>query len=318
MGKLMAAILTIIVLAGCGNGTYDKAMEQGKLALANKEFDKALASFELALNEKPKDKAAKQSYDNLIALLEVKEDIRNEKWEAALERANKLLEQNGLVSSLKKELNQSIKTAEAGKAQIKLVTEKVENIKVLVDGKNFSEAQRLITELKQDQKVKEVFNRFSEEVNKIEVTVNEELKKQKEAEEAAAKEKAQAAAGAAAASKKKEFIIKLNDIEEGFAELNYLYANGVTSEMLEAENEKITRWDNALNEIYGYLKLQLPASEMNKLKEEQRQWIKDRDRAANASAANSGGGSMAELEYVGTVLRLTKERCYELLSIYIK
>ena len=59
--------MMLLLLAGCGNATYDKAMEQGKLAVAKGEYDKAAGLFELALDEKPKDKEAKQTYENLTS-----------------------------------------------------------------------------------------------------------------------------------------------------------------------------------------------------------------------------------------------------------
>lgn len=190
MKKILAAFLTILLLAGCGNETYDKAMEQGKLAVAKGEYDKALGLFELALDEKPKDKEAKSKYDILVALSNVEEAVKNEKWDEALLKGNKLLKEKDLASSLKKEVEQYIQTAEAGKKKLQLVTEKIEKIKTLVNEKNYVEAQKLINELKQDQILKEVDQRYSEEVGNIELAVNEEIKKQKAAEEAVAKEKA--------------------------------------------------------------------------------------------------------------------------------
>ncbi|MFJ7729807.1 hypothetical protein ACIQXV_27355 [Neobacillus sp. NPDC097160] len=65
-----------------------------------------------------------------------------------------------------------------GKKQVQAITEKVEQVKTLVSEKNFSEAQALVNELKQDESVKDVFASFSEEVGKLEVTINEEIKKQ--------------------------------------------------------------------------------------------------------------------------------------------
>ena len=101
MKQLLAALLTTILLVGCNNGTYEKAMEQGKLALANGEFDKALASFELALQEEPNDKDAKLLHERLVALNQVKEAMENTKWDDALTKANSLLKDTTLESSVK-------------------------------------------------------------------------------------------------------------------------------------------------------------------------------------------------------------------------
>jgi hypothetical protein len=189
MKKLLVAFLTILLLAGCGNETYDKAMEQGKLALAKWEFDKASGLFELALEEEPKDIEAKKFYESLKILSQVQADVKNSQWDDALTKANSLLKEKNVTGSIKKQLKQYIDTAEAGKEQYKAVSEKVENIRGLVSEKNYTEAQKLISDLKQDESTKTGFDRFSEEVNKLEITINEEIKKQMAAEEAA-KEKA--------------------------------------------------------------------------------------------------------------------------------
>jgi hypothetical protein len=189
MRKLFTAFMMLLLLAGCGNDTYDKAMEQGKLVIAKGEYDKAAGLFELALDEKPEDNEAKHFYEILIALSDVKEAVNSGKWEEALTKANKLLKEKNLPSSMKKDIQQSIQTAESGKKQFQAVTERIEKIKTLVNEKMYVEAQTLINELEQDESIKEVYPIFSEEVGTLEVEVNEELKKQKEAEEAA-KEKA--------------------------------------------------------------------------------------------------------------------------------
>ena len=43
--------LLIMSMVGCGNNTANKAIEQGKLAMASKEYDKALRLFQLAIDE---------------------------------------------------------------------------------------------------------------------------------------------------------------------------------------------------------------------------------------------------------------------------
>jgi hypothetical protein len=190
MKNLAVALLTILLLTGCSNETYDKAMEQGKLAVAKQEYNKALGLFELALEEKPDNKEAKRAYNHLVALSGIDEDIKNRKWDDALSKANKLLKEKNIAAAVKKDLKEYIRIAEDGKKQVQAVMEKVEHIKTFISEKNYEEAQTLINELKQDESVKDGFTSFTEEVGKLEVTVNEEIKKQKEAEEAEAKEKA--------------------------------------------------------------------------------------------------------------------------------
>lgn len=119
-------------------------------------------------------------------------------------------------------------------------------------------------------------------------------------------------------SKKEEYIQKLDSIENGLSDLNALSATGVTSDMIEAAGKKNARWDDALNEIYNYLKTKLSTSEMDILTEKQVEWIEYRDLTAKNESLMFEGGTMERIQYPETLARLTKERCYELVRTYIK
>jgi hypothetical protein len=195
MEKFFLIYFVLLLMTGCTNSTYDKAMEQAKLALANGEFDKALGLFELATNEEPKEQEAKLQYDNLIDFFQVQETLESQQWDIVITKANNLLEKESLTGSMKKELKKSIATAEASIA----VTEQINKIENLIKDKKYIEAQKNINQLKQNEEAKEVFAMFSEEVSQINGLVDEEIKKQKEAAEKAAaeiaaKEKAKAEA----------------------------------------------------------------------------------------------------------------------------
>lgn len=116
---------------------------------------------------------------------------------------------------------------------------------------------------------------------------------------------------------KDEYIKKLEEVKKGLAELEKVLENGTQVEMTEAQGEIFKRWDQALNEIYGVLKKQLPADEMNRLREEQRNWITYRDDTAKEEALPFEGGSMQSLQYISTQSRITEERCYELVESYM-
>lgn len=119
-------------------------------------------------------------------------------------------------------------------------------------------------------------------------------------------------------SYKNEYINKLNSVEEGMSDLDYLYENGITVELIEAEETKLKRWDDMLNEIYSLLKIQLTESEMKELKSKQLSWIEYRDTTANNEASEEGGGSLSTIVYYSSLARLTKERCYELVNTYME
>jgi len=82
-----------------------------------------------------------------------------------------------------------------------------------------------------------------------------------------------------------------------------------------AANYKV--WDDALNKIWKELEKQLPVEEMDKLREEQRRWIKEKYKAASEEAAQYEGGTMESLVKTNTQAQVTKERCYELVEKYM-
>lgn len=116
-------------------------------------------------------------------------------------------------------------------------------------------------------------------------------------------------------SKREEYLKKLNEMEE--ADRN-LEAGTTMVELEEQEVERYKKWDVELNEIYGVLKEQLSTEQMDKLREEQRNWVKNRDEVAKEASLKYQGGSMESLEYVATQASLTRERCYELVAKYMK
>ena len=117
---------------------------------------------------------------------------------------------------------------------------------------------------------------------------------------------------------KEKYLKQLNDIDNSLSDLNNQYNSGTQTEMHEAKSEILSKWDNALNEIYGVLKKQLSADEMSSLKEEQRNWIKKRDQKAKEESSVFTGGTMEATIYVSTQAQLTKERSYELVQRYMK
>jgi uncharacterized protein YecT (DUF1311 family) len=191
--------------------------------------------------------------------------------------------------------------------------ERFVEIEELIAAKNTTEAQEklqaIITETKGKEALKTHYDKataklatLKKEATKVEKPTTEQPKKV---------EKPQVTK-----SQKKEYTSKLAKIETDLKKLDPLYAEGITSKMVEAENKKWAAWDKALNEIYGVLKTQLSTSEMNALQEKQRKWIKDRD--AKVKELASQGGTIARLESNSALTELTRKRCYELVETYMK
>ncbi|MCP8967926.1 lysozyme inhibitor LprI family protein [Ectobacillus ponti] len=303
--KRLAVFLAAGLLVGCGDGTYDKAMEQGKLALADGQYEKAMASFELALKEKPGDKEAKASYEELSLLNKVKGYMGEKKWEDALASAKQLQGEKDLPVNVKKAVEEYMKTAETNQKQQADVAAQVEKLKSLQAQKQYTEALALISSLRQNAAMGDAVAAFTSQIDGVETAINQELSKQQEAEQQAA-------------SLKNTYNQKLTEVERSVTTLTNNAPNRTTVEIKETVSAAWQKWDALLNDIYGALKKQLPANEMEQLRGEQRDWIKYRDATAKQESAEFEGGTFEGVQYLSTLERLTRERCYRLVELYMK
>ncbi|MFC7365820.1 MULTISPECIES: lysozyme inhibitor LprI family protein [Bhargavaea] len=119
----------------------------------------------------------------------------------------------------------------------------------------------------------------------------------------------------AADSKKEEYLQRLKDTKAEADQLKE--TDSSTFALKKVANDKWEIWDDLLNEIYGVLQEQLPQDEMDRLREEQRNWIKYRDETALEESQKYKGGTHEHLEYVTVLARLTEERCIELVEVYM-
>lgn len=65
------------------------------------------------------------------------------------------------------------------------------------------------------------------------------------------------------------------------------------------------------------LEEELSTEKMAHLREEQRNWLNERDDTAKNASLKFEGGTQEQLEYVSVLANLTKERCYELINTYL-
>ncbi|MCM3217700.1 DUF1311 domain-containing protein [Niallia taxi] len=119
-------------------------------------------------------------------------------------------------------------------------------------------------------------------------------------------------------SQKEEYLTKLNTKKKEMDELRNNPEDDSTYAMKKVEGERYKAWDDLLNEIYGVLQKQLSSEEMEQLKQEQREWIKNRDSKAKEASLKYEGGTMEQLEYVAVLADLTEERCFALVEGYMK
>lgn len=117
------------------------------------------------------------------------------------------------------------------------------------------------------------------------------------------------------AGKKDAYLKKLNEMEQAD---RYEEPASTTVGLVEQETKRYEQWDKMLNEIYGVLIEQLDPEQLDALRQEQRNWVKERDETAKEASQKYSGGSMESLEYVATQAELTRERCYALVAKYFK
>ena len=79
--------------------------------------------------------------------------------------------------------------------------------------------------------------------------------------------------------------------------------------------EQFTLWDDLLNHMWAYLAETLPEAEMETLRKQQREWIAEKEAAANEESSNFEGGSMWSMVYYGVCGSMTKERVAELMPL---
>ena len=111
----------------------------------------------------------------------------------------------------------------------------------------------------------------------------------------------------------KELNSRMEKLEK---EMQSKLDSGVTSEMVNANNELYEAWDKELNKVYKLLMEKLPADRKEKLKKDQRAWVKIKEEKANEAAKEADGGTLAGVLHSGTAASLTKDRAIELAKMY--
>ncbi len=159
---LMVMGLTFLMLAGCSNGNFDKAMDEGKTALTNKEYKNALSSFEKALEEKKDDSDAKMLVEQtkvMIEAVKLKEETKVEESIKSFEKVENMKNGNAtLVKQAKEERTALLAILEQNKKYSEQLTKSEE----LISKKNYAEAKEILNKLVAETKD----NKNLEEYNK--------------------------------------------------------------------------------------------------------------------------------------------------------
>ncbi|RAS95916.1 hypothetical protein A6E21_07635 [Bacillus cereus] len=172
MKKLLTVIgLTFLMLAGCSNGNFDKAMDEGKTALTNKEYKNALSSFEKALDEKKDDSDAKMLVEQtkvMIEAVKLKEETKVEESIKSFEKVENMKNGNNtLVKQAKEERTALLAIVE----QKKKYSEQLVKSEELINKKNYAEAKdilnKLVLETKDNKNLEEYNKKASGLITKI-------------------------------------------------------------------------------------------------------------------------------------------------------
>lgn len=301
IGIILLSMILVLGLVGCGNSVATEAVKQGKEALQKKEYDKALLSFDIVLDNDAKNKEAailKSIINDYLTAKKYLEQGKTDEAKKTIEGVNTQYSEYPIkddIDILKKQIEEVEKTN-------KVINDEIEKLIILYNDKKYDDGKKLISELSKYN----LNSKQNEEINNINIKIEEEQKKTEEEQKKTTEKE----------NIKQSYIEKLDNIELGLEDLAELYA-GSMMEMKRAAAEEYSRWDDALNEIYGVLKTELSATDMSKLQEEQIQWISDKENKAKTASLEFKGGTMEGLVYTSSLGKTTKDRCYELVEKYM-
>ncbi len=106
---------------------------------------------------------------------------------------------------------------------------------------------------------------------------------------------------------------RMKKIEEKYQDL---IDNGTTDSMLSDTESLTDEWDRELNIVYNLVLDQLNSSEKEKVRVQQRQWLKLRDAKVKKVANDGEDPKMTLFDSAGTKLEMTKERTLKLAEMF--
>ena len=112
---------------------------------------------------------------------------------------------------------------------------------------------------------------------------------------------------------KKNLKSRMEKIEKKYQNL---IDNGTTDSMLSDTESLTNEWDRELNIAYNLVLDQLNSSEKEKVRVQQRQWLKSRDAKVKKAENDDEDPKMALFDAAGTKLDMTKERTLKLAEMF--
>lgn len=188
---LIIPVIAMTLMTGCTNKTFDKAMSEGKLAIASKEYEKAEGMFSLAIEEKQDDKEANALYSQIQKLIEamkLKEEDKLEEVLVLCDDIEKIESESEAIKKeaniLKEECNTELKQIEEEKKTVE--TSLVEAEELINNGK-YSDAKTKVSELIDKIKDKENLSSHVEKANTLIETCDKKIAEEKKKQESISK-----------------------------------------------------------------------------------------------------------------------------------
>ncbi|HDR7610660.1 TPA: hypothetical protein QCX47_002227 [Bacillus mycoides] len=207
MRKLLTVIgLTFLMLAGCSNGDFEKAMDEGKTELTNKEYKNALSSFERALDEKKDDSDAKVFVEQTKAMIEavkLKEEVKLEESIKSLEKVESVKNgSNALIKQAKEERTALVAILE----QKKKYEEQLVKSEELISKKNYAEAKEMLNKVVSETKDNKNLEEYNKKALGLITKIGEEEKNAKNVTAAAKAQKNDAVTSQKVATEKNQKV----------------------------------------------------------------------------------------------------------------
>ncbi|MED0990837.1 hypothetical protein [Bacillus nitratireducens] len=240
MRKLLTVIgLMFLMLAGCSNGDFEKAMDEGKTALTNKEYKNALSSFERALDEKKDDSDAKVFAEQTKAMIEavkLKEEAKLEELIKSFEKVENMKNGNTtLIKQAKEERTALLAILE----QKKKYSEQLAKSEELISKKNYAEAKEILNKLVAETKDNKNLEEYNKKAVGLVTKIGEEEKTAKNVAAAAKAQKNDAVTSQKVATEK---------TQKTEAEKNQKVATEKNQKTETEKNQKVVTEKNQKNE----------------------------------------------------------------------
>ena len=148
---IILSLVSTLMLTGCTNSTFNKSMEEGKLALASKEYEKANGLFSLALEEKENSKEAKELKESTEKLVEINKLNSEGNLVDAIKLCDELkglnIESEIILKEVDRKRNELQEKLDKVNDENKDIEEKITKAESLISNKQYEDARKLLNEL---------------------------------------------------------------------------------------------------------------------------------------------------------------------------